>query len=497
VGRLFWKFFAFVWLAQFAGIVAIGSAFWLTQRHSDSALDIESGPGAGMRVDAAANILKYGGIDAFKAWSEHEPPNPVFAVDTSGRDVLQRPVGPNLVSHARQLRADEPRSHQVADVQGSRRASLYSVRGGARARDPLTSRAGPPPDSAGGATVTSLVATRPPARTSRDGGTSRPSRSVRRPVSRPAVIPTLSTLVASLLTAMLLAWYVAKPIRSLRTAFNGVAGGDLGLRVMPLIGTRQDELADLGRDFDRMAERLQAAMEGQRRLLHDVSHEVRSPLARLQAAVGLLRRKYVNEEQTVERIEEEIVRIDRLVGDLLKLSRIEAGEMAGIEEEVDLHELIAEIVADANFEAEGSGRSIIWNNGASAMLRGRPDILRVAVENIVRNALKHAPESRDITIETSVDPARSLYCIRVLDSGPGVPPRGTGENVHALLSLRSSRRHRWLRLRVWPLRAVASRRMAAASRRPIGRKAAYPSRSNCLYRARPPPRLTSRRPLEP
>jgi two-component system OmpR family sensor kinase len=201
-----------------------------------------------------------------------------------------------------------------------------------------------------------------------------------------------------------------------------VAGGDLGLRVMPLIGTRHDELADLGRDFDLMAERLQAAMEGQRRLLHDVSHEVRSPLARLQAAVGLLRRKYVNEEQTVERIEEEIVRIDRLVGDLLKLSRIEAGEMAGIEEDVDLHELVAEIVADANFEAQGTGRSIVWNNGASALLRGRPDILRVAIENIVRNALKHAPGSRDVTIETSIDEARSAYRIQVLDSGPGVAP---------------------------------------------------------------------------
>jgi len=423
VGRLFWKFFAFVWLAQVAGIVAIGSAFWLTQRHSDSALDIESGPGAGMRVEAAAGILKYGGVDAFKAWSEHEPPNPVFAVDTSGSDVLQRPVAPNLVSHARQLRADEPRSHQVADVQGAdgRRYILFAA-----AHEPgVNDEPGPPPlDSAGGAPRDGqpgrqapphapgpLGMTGPPGPHDLFGGRFRGL----------PLIPTLSTLVASLLTAVVLAWYVAKPIRSLRAAFNGVAGGDLALRVMPLIGTRQDELADLGRDFDRMTERLQAAMEGQRRLLHDVSHEVRSPLARLQAAVGLLRRKYVNEEQTVERIEEEIVRIDRLVGDLLKLSRIEAGEMAGIEEDVDLHELVAEIVADANFEAEGSGRSIIWNNGASAMLRGRPDILRVAVENIVRNALKHAPESRDITIETRVDPARSLYSIRVLDSGPGVP----------------------------------------------------------------------------
>ena len=422
MGRLVWKFFAFVWLAQFAGIVAIGSAFWLTQRHNDNALDLESGPGAGMRLDAAASILKYGGIDAFRAWSEHEPPNPVFAVDASGSDVLQRPVAPTLVSHARQLRADEPHSHQVADVQGAdgRRYILFAAAHESGAND----RPGPP-DSAGGAPQGDPPGRAGPLRPPEPLGMGRPpgphdlfgGRFRGLPL-----IPTLSTLVASLLTAMLLAWYVAKPIRSLRTAFNGVAGGDLALRVMPLIGTRQDELADLGRDFDRMAERLQAAMEGQRRLLHDVSHEVRSPLARLQAAVGLLRRKYVNEEQTVERIEEEIVRIDRLVGDLLKLSRIEAGEMAGIEEEVDLHELVAEIVADANFEAEGSGRSITWNNGASALLRGRPDILRVAVENIVRNALKHAPDSRDITITTSVDPARAVYSIRVLDSGPGVPP---------------------------------------------------------------------------
>ncbi len=416
MGRLFWKFFAFVWLAQFGGIVAIGSAFWLAQKHIVSALDIDPGPGAGMRVDAAANILKYGGIDAFRAWSEHEPPNPVFAVDTSGRDVLQRPVAPNLVSHARQLRADEQDSRQVADVLGAdgRRYILFVAAHEPEADDRPSL---PPLDSTGRAQAPhppeALDMAGPPGARELLGGRFRGL----------PLIPTLSTLVASLLTAMLLAWYVAKPIRSLRTAFEGVAGGDLGLRVMPLIGARQDELADLGRDFDRMAERLQASMEGQRRLLHDVSHEVRSPLARLQAAVGLLRRKYVNEEQTVERIEEEIVRIDRLVGDLLKLSRIEAGEMAGIEEDVDLHELVAEIVADANFEAEGSGRSIIWNNGAYATLRGRPDILRVAVENIVRNALKHAPESRNITLETSVDPAHSLYSIRVLDSGPGVPPQ--------------------------------------------------------------------------
>jgi two-component system OmpR family sensor kinase len=420
VGRLFWKFFAFVWLAQFAGIVAIGSAFWLTQRHSDSAVDIESGPGAGMRVDAAAGVLKYGGLEAFKDWSEQEPPNPVFAVDSSGNDVLQRPVAPSLVLHARQLRTDEPGSHQVTDVQGAD-GRHYLLFAAAHDRGASDQPGRPPRDSAAGATPEDAQGPPHPPGPPGMAGPPGPRYLLAGRFRGLPLIPTLSTLIASLLTAMLLAWYVAKPIRSLRTAFDGVAGGNLALRVMPLMGRRQDELADLGRDFDRMAERLQAAMEGQRRLLHDVSHEVRSPLARLQAAVGLLRRKYVNEEHTVERIEEEIVRIDRLVGDLLKLSRIEAGEMAGIEEEVDLHELVAEIVADANFEAEGSGRSIIWDNGAVAVLRGRPDILRVAVENIVRNALKHAPESRDITIETTVDAARAVYSIRVLDSGPGVP----------------------------------------------------------------------------
>jgi two-component system OmpR family sensor kinase len=233
--------------------------------------------------------------------------------------------------------------------------------------------------------------------------------------------PTLVTLLASLLTAVVLAWYVAKPIRSLRVAFDAVAAGNLGLRVTPLIGARHDELADLGRDFDRMAERLESAMEAQRRLLHDVSHEVRSPLARLQAAVGLLRRKFDREEPAVERIEEEIVRIDRLVGDLLKLSRIEAGELPEVEEEIDLKELVAEIVADANFEAQPAGRSVLWKNEVSATLRGRPEMLRMAIENIVRNALKHAPQSRDIGIETSIDADRRDYTLRVLDDGPGVP----------------------------------------------------------------------------
>jgi two-component system OmpR family sensor kinase len=233
--------------------------------------------------------------------------------------------------------------------------------------------------------------------------------------------PMVGTLLASLLTAALLAWYVAKPIRSLRFAFEAASIGHLDYRVAPVIGSRQDELADLGREFDRMVERLADSMDRQKRLLHDVSHEVRSPLARLQAAIGLMRLKGLTDEDTFERIEEEIARIDRLVGDLLKLSRIEAGEIAEGLEEVDLRELVSQVVSDANFEAQAAGRQVIWTKQAFAAVTGRPEMLHVAFENIVRNAIKHAPSSQVVTIETSVQAANSRYTFLVLDTGPGVP----------------------------------------------------------------------------
>jgi len=107
----------------------------------------------------------------------------------------------------------------------------------------------------------------------------------------PPVIPFLAGSIVSLLFAVLLAWYFARPIRSLRAAFESVAGGKLETRIGTSMGRRNDELADLGKDFDHMASRLQNLLEAQRRLLHDVSHELRSPLARLQAAADLMRQQ--------------------------------------------------------------------------------------------------------------------------------------------------------------------------------------------------------------
>jgi two-component system OmpR family sensor kinase len=391
VGRLFWKFFAFVWLAQLAGIITVASMFWLADRRTEAALnDIAAGPIAGIQVDAAAEVLQYAGAGAFRNWSERERGSTVFVVDEAGRDVLDRPVPPGVTAEIRRLTRDRAESPGIRQVQAAdgHRYTLFAMGHGA----------------------------------DRSGGTLPHAPALRyRLHLMPPPIPVIVTLAASILTALLLAGYVAKPIRSLRAAFEAAAAGDLDRRIAPHLGNRHDELADLGRDFDRMAARLKGSMQGQRRLLHDVSHELRSPLARLQAAAGLIRQNPDQIEAMMTRIEEEISRIDRLVGELLTLARLEAGEFTAVEEEVDMRDLVRDIVHDANFEAKAHEREVIWDDRGSATIQGRPELLHSAIENIVRNALKHAPESRIVRVETSVDAAERQYTLRVLDDGRGIP----------------------------------------------------------------------------
>ena len=158
-------------------------------------------------------------------------------------------------------------------------------------------------------------------------------------------------LLASLGCATLLAWLFSKPIRNLHSALSDAAAGNLDIRVADRMGPGDDELKDLGVEFDRMIGRLQAMISAQRRLLNDVSHEIRSPMARIQAAIGVAYQQPEQAQPMLERIERESIRVDRLVGELLALSRLQAGVDHTICEEIDLHELLAEIVEDARFEA--------------------------------------------------------------------------------------------------------------------------------------------------
>jgi two-component system OmpR family sensor kinase len=241
----------------------------------------------------------------------------------------------------------------------------------------------------------------------------------RRATSFFQVATLVTATLASLLVAFGLAWYFARPIRALRGAFEAAAAGDLQPRFDGPPQRRGDELTDLGRDFDRMSAQLRALMDGQRRLMHDVSHELRSPLARLQAAIGLAHQQPDKLAASLERIERESVRMDKLVGELLTLSRLEAMPPL-MDEDVSIQELLEEIVVDASFEAEQVGRRIVLTGSTEANVRGAPDLLWRAIENIVRNAIKHSPAGG--TVEVNVVRVNGSVQLRVDDRGPGVAP---------------------------------------------------------------------------
>ncbi len=222
----------------------------------------------------------------------------------------------------------------------------------------------------------------------------------------------------SLLFAWLLASYVARPIRGLRAAFDSEARGDLGTRIGSTMGGRNDELADLGNDFDRMAERLQHLVNGQRRLLHDVSHELRSPLARLHAATGLLQQQPERAAEFIERIQRDTTRIDRLVGELLTLARLDSGIENFNREEFNLHDLIDEIAKDAQFEAEARQCTLSLSFPAMLPVIGDVELLRRAIENVLRNALRHAPTESSVRVKATVNDGHAT--VQIIDAGTGV-----------------------------------------------------------------------------
>lgn len=240
---------------------------------------------------------------------------------------------------------------------------------------------------------------------------------------RVPIEPMIAGLLTSLICALWMAWYFSKPIRSLRQAFAMTAAGNLDFRLVAEMGKRSDALADLGRDFDLMATQLKTLVESQRRLLHDVSHELRSPLARLQVAIGLAHQQPAKVNDSLARIELESQRMEYLVSQLLTLSRLEVGNV-GIREDVQMEELLAGLLSDAQFEAEAVGVSVMLGGDVGGVVNGNPELLRRAIENVVRNAIKHSPS--DTSVKIWVDRKNALQrgtpslVVTVCDQGSGV-----------------------------------------------------------------------------
>lgn len=395
MGRLFWKFFAAFWvgLATVALIVAAG--VWLARWFDLVPVSRAELGRMNFYLQTTRGLIQMGDMAAVRhivGAVDDETHAAPYVIDSQGKDLLGRPLAPELWSQI-----------QAAPEQ----LDLAEARRGLGALQRVAT-----PD---GSVVTVLA----------------PAALVRAALGKasektppPFWLPILATALISTLFGGFMAWYVSHPIRTMQWALQRVAAGQLDTRVQGLMGRRRDELAELGADFDRMAQRMQLLVGAQQRLLHDVSHELRSPLARMQAAIGLARQQPERAAAMQDRVERESMRLDALVGELLTLARLETDATPTAHARLDVVELLAEVCDDARFEARAAKRDLVFTANGGYLAEVSGELLYRAFENVVRNAVKF---TREGTVVSVVAEVRSTgLVITVSDQGPGVP-----EEAHA------------------------------------------------------------------
>ena len=386
--RLFWKIFLSLWLA--IGAIALSVDYVvdaLFQAKLKQSPDLSIGYRAELATMLVAVNLQHAGLEStremVRQWAGKRHLPVMVVAENTGQDFLRRPVPKLAFAQALgvlQRQPEELAVRRVATPDG-RNFVLFV---------PL-----------------SLLPAAPPSQ-----------HVYRYPDS--SGVEFLAMTLASLLFAAGLALYLHRPIRHLHEANRRFAAGELGTRVSPLVGTRNDEIADLARDFDYMAERLQTTVDDKTRLLHVVSHELRSPLTRMQVALELARKTPENVDRMLDRIGHEIARLDKILGETLALSRLESQPDGPGEDCINLVELLEDIVSDTRFEAEQSGRKIDLIASGEILVTGRGEALRSAIENVIRNGMRHTPEGSMTSITVS-EPRDNWVTIRICDNGPGVP----------------------------------------------------------------------------
>jgi two-component system, OmpR family, sensor histidine kinase CpxA len=216
--------------------------------------------------------------------------------------------------------------------------------------------------------------------------------------------------------------YLSRPISELRSAAARLAQGDLTARVGGKLADRSDEAAGLVREFDQMAERVADLIDAQRRLIGDISHEIKSPLARLSVALGLARRTAETyAPRQFDRMERELERLNMLSGELLTLARLEQGPTLTQLATVDLGAIVERVLSDATYESQTRmGDIALHGNETPLLVHGDEDLLRRAIENVVRNAIFYTPPGTKVEVALSCPDERSAR-LEIRDHGPGVP----------------------------------------------------------------------------
>ncbi len=396
---LFLRVFVSFWLAM--TVIVVGAVLFTLHALAERAEDAPLQPPRLMREAAAA--LQAGGRDGLAAWlREHERRDGavrVFVVDAAGHELLERPLPPRLRHRLDRLPPHDAPAFGDADVPNP---------------------PGPPPAR--------WLPPRPVAVLVGDDGERyaflfaprRPGPLGPLGLSEARTGTLLLALLVTGLASWLLARSVTRPVGRLTEAVRAIATGRLDTRVATGVGGRRDELGVLAREFDTMTDRVRALLIGRERLLRDVSHELRSPLARLQVALGLARQPGADVAIQLERIECEAGRLEALIAQVLRLSRLDASAGEARREPTDLAALVQAVVHDAGFEAEPRGVAVRCHVPAEApVVAGDVMLLRSAIENVVRNAIRYTDPARGVDVEVRAHAGGARIVVR--DHGPGVP----------------------------------------------------------------------------
>ena len=381
MGNLFWKIFLWFWLTLIliAAGVSWGTALYLQNSDAYQQRDLRTRY-INNRIELLRQVIYYGGKEAAsdildnRRFSSRR--TSVYVITENGTDILGRTVDMN---------SPTIRKHESVESKDGKTYDIYSTH---RIRKIST--------------VTRML----------------------RPFQRNPGVYLVWLSIAIFMSGLVcfgLAQYLTRPIRKLQEATKKLSQGALDTRVSHAIGNRRDEIADLGQDFDVMATRLQSLVNTQKQLLSDISHELRSPLARMQLAVGLARKKLGTAVPVeIDRIEQETERLDELVGQSLTLSRLDAGAVYTKDDFIDVGELLQNIIENCDFEATEQNKQVKLKIEKSFTLHANGELLHRALENIIRNAIRYTKIDTSVEVVLKQDTINTLK-VSISDRGDGVP----------------------------------------------------------------------------
>ena len=379
--RLFYKVFAIFCVVIVCSVAFTSASFWLVQNNIDEVKKQEDGHRKSELLGNALAVFYLEGEEGLNSlqdnWQRRKLAYTVYVVDEDGHDLLDREISQKNIKIARQ-KAAEPNTSSSARIVTNDLGEEYLF-----------------------FVINPDQAEPPPLETQKKW------------------VGTFAFILSGLAMAYYLARYLEKPISVLHNGFGRLAAGHLDTRIKKNMGRRKDEISLLANDFDHMAEKLQGLVESQQHLLHHVSHEMRSPLARLQAIVDLARQQPEQAAKNLARIEAELDRMEKLVSELLTLARLESKSADIPEEMLNLNKILEQLVEECAELAQKNQQHILLTlPDTNILIQGNEALLYRAFDNIIRNACNYS--GNDTQIQITLTCNKQNIQLDIQDSGKGI-----------------------------------------------------------------------------